>query len=453
MTPSLLLLKHACCRRGWPMTRRSVGFSCILGIAYVLAFSQVLVAQGHDRGIITGLITDNSGAAIADAQVRITNEGTQDKITVSTTSAGNFSTPPLILGNYRVEVEKQGFKTLVRAGIPVSSGATYRLDASLEVGSPAEVVEVKASSLEVNVSTPEVSSVLGEKYYHDLPVVMGSDIRLAESLLNVQPGYAPMRPNGDPIFRGSQFMSRMNGGQTMAMENYLDGASFGSAIDHNNTQERSVPFDSVREMKVIQNNFSAQYGRTSGGFVEYTTKSGTTSFHASAYNYYNYQGFNATGQLLSAKAKIRKENWGFNLGGPVYIPHLYDGGKHKTFFFVDLDDLHYGQGQLPSYSNTNPLPSFLTGDFSSPLLLNTSSQVATDALGRPIFAGEIFNPATSRTVGGIPVRDGYGFDPGTGLPISGRANIIPANDPLRSKIAAQLAPLIPPPDIQGKLSN
>ena len=149
---------------------------------------------------------------------------------------------------------------------------------------------------------------------------MGADIRLAESLLAAQPGYVPMRPNGCPIFRGSQFQSRMNGGQTMAMENYLDGASFGSAIDHNNTQERSVPFDSVQETKIVTDNFSAQYGRTSGGFVAYTTKSGTSAFHGGAYNYYNYQGLNATGELIKQKTPTRNENWGFTIGGPVVHP-------------------------------------------------------------------------------------------------------------------------------------
>jgi hypothetical protein len=436
------------------MSPRWRGFlSVLITLLSTSALPGMLFGQGQDRGIITGLVTDKTGAAVPNATVTVTDEATGVAVVVNTSSAGNFSTPPLVLGSYKVRLESSGFKTYLAEGVRVGSGATVRVDATLDVGQVSQTVEVQTSNVELNVSTAEVSHVLGEKYYHDLPVVMGSDIRLAESLLAVQPGYTPMAPNGCAIFRGSQFQSRMSGGQTMAMENYLDGASFGSAIDHNNTQERSVPFDSVKEMKVIQNNFSAQYGRTSGGFVEYTTKSGTTSFHASAYNYYNYQGFNATGQLLPAKAKIRKENWGFNVGGPIYIPHVYDGRKHHTFFFTDLDVLHYGQGQLPSYSNTNPLPSFLTGDFSSPLLLNTSSQVATDALGRPIYAGEIFNPATSRTVGGIPVRDGYGFNPSTGLPITGQANIIPANDPLRSKIAAQLGVLIPAPDLQGKLSN
>jgi len=433
------------------INRHSMFFSGVMTFLFVLVLTGLLVGQGQDRGIITGLVADKTGAAVSGATVTITNEATGVNTVVSTTSAGNFSTPPLVLGSYKVQVELSGFKASIQSGVLVASGATVRVDVVLEVGSVSETVEVKTSSVEVNVSTAEVSHVLGEKYYHDLPVVMGSDIRLAESLLAMQPGYVPMRPNGCAIFRGSQFQSRMNGGQTMAMENYLDGASFGSAIDHNNTQERSVPYDSVKEMKIIESNFSAQYGRTSGGFVEYTTKSGTSSFHGSAYDYYNYQGFNATGELITKKAPERKNNWGFLVGGPAVIPKLYDGAKHKTFFFADFDLLHYSQGALPSFANTNPLSSFLQGDFSA--LLDTTSAIAHDARGRPIYSGEIFNPATTATVGGIPVRSGYGFDPVTGLPIAGQADIIPANDPLRSKIAAQLAALIPAPDRPGLTFN
>jgi len=311
------------------MKHRSVFFSCVLTGVSLLALAGLLFGQGQDRGIITGLVTDKTGGAVIQATVTISNEATGEKIVVETSSAGNFSTPPLVLGSYKVQVEKTGFKMFVHTGVVVNSGATVRLDAALDLGQVTETVEVRTSTVDVNVSNAEVSHVLGEKFYHDLPVVMGSDIRLAESLLAMQPGYVPMRPNGDPIFRGSQFQSRMNGGQTMAMENYLDGASFGSAIDHNNTQERSVPFDSVKETKIIQSNFSAQYGRTSGGFVEYTTKSGTSAFHGSGYGYYNYQGLNATGELITQKTPERKLNWGFTVGGPVVIPKAYDGRKRQ----------------------------------------------------------------------------------------------------------------------------
>jgi Carboxypeptidase regulatory-like domain len=436
------------------MNPRSAFWWVLSTAVSLFALSGLLLGQGQDRGVITGLVTDKTGSAIPEATVSVTNEAQGDKIDIVTSSAGNYSTVPLIPGKYRVRVEKPGFKTFVADDVVVTTG-TVRLDATLDVGQVTETVEVQGqtSAVEVNVSNAEVTQVLGEKYYHDLPVVMGADIRLAESLLGLEPGYVPMRPNGCPIFRGSQFESRMNGGQIMAMENYLDGASFGSAIDHNNTQERSVPFDSVQETKITTSNFSAQYGRTSGGFVEYTTKSGTNAFHGGVYDYYGYQGLNATGEFISAKTPTRNENWGFLVGGPVVIPKVYDGRKFKTFFFANLDDLHFDQGTLPSFLNTAPLTSFLAGDFSSPLLLNTSTSIGTDVLGRPIFAGEIYNPSTTRTVGGVPVRDGYGFDPTTGLPISGQANIIPANDPLRSAIAAKLIPLIPPPDQPGLVDN
>jgi len=453
------------------MNPRSAFFSSVSTAVSLFALAAMLFGQGQDRGVITGLVTDKTGSSIQQATVTVTNEAAGDKIVIDTSSAGNYTTTPLIPGSYRVQVEKVGFKTFIAAGVVVKT-ATVRLDASLNVGNVTEKVEVQgaASAVEVNVSNAEVSQVLGEKYYHDLPAVMGADIRLAESLLGVEPGYIPMRPNGCPIFRGSQFESRMNGGQIMAMENYLDGASYGSAIDHNNTQERSVPFDSVLETKILTSNFSAQYGRTSGGFVEYTTKSGTSAFHGGVYDYYGYQGLNATGELIKTKTPTRNENWGFLIGGPVVIPKVYDGRKHQTYFFANLDDLHFGQGTLPSYGNTAPLTSSLQGDFSNPLiytgaqLVDANKNPVFDALNRPVYQGEIYNPATTRTVTcqppacptatpGIPVRDGYGFDPTTGLPIAGLANIIPATDPLRSQIAAKLIPLIPPPDLPGVLDH
>ncbi len=445
-------------------SRSAIGWVVLTAVS-LFALAGLLFGQGQDRGVITGVVSDKTGSAIPQATVTVINEAQGDKITIDTTSSGNYFTTPLIPGKYKVQVEKSGFKTFVVDDVVVNTG-TVRLDAILSVGQVTETVEVQGqtSAVEVNVSNAEVTQVLGEKYYRDLPVVMGADIRLAESLLGLEPGYVPMRPNGCPIFRGSQFESRMNGGQIMAMENYLDGASFGSAIDHNNTQERSVPFDSVQETKVTTSNFSAQYGRTSGGFVEYTTKSGTSAFHGGFYDYYGYQGLNATGELISQKTPTRNENWGFLIGGPVVIPHLYDGRKYKTYFFANLDDLHFGQGTLPSYGNTAPLTSFLQGDFSSPLLytgqqvtqLVGTPPVATpvfDVLGRPIYVGEIYDPATTRTVGGVPVRDGFGFVPTTGLPISGLANKIPAGDPMLSAIAAKLVPLIPPPDLPNVLSH
>ncbi len=399
------------------MTKRysSVFLSLMLNVA----IANLLFGQKSDRVIITGLVTDSAGGAIPQATVTVTNEDTTGKTVVSTTGEGNYSTPPLILGSYTVRVEKEGFKAFIRTGITMSGGTVYRQDVALEIGAVTQTIEVKAQPQMINVEQPDVSSTLNKKYYEDLPVVMGTDMRLAEVLLQVQPGYVPTMPSGDTIFRGSGFNSRMNGGQTMAYENFIDGASFGTAYNHNQTQEGSPPYDAIQEMKVVETTYSAQYGRTSGGFVEYTTKSGNSQLHGSAYYYVGNTALDSRNEFFPQRTKLINNDPGFTLGGPVVIPKVYNG-RNKTFFFTNLDDAHIRQGFFAGYNNTVPTAPLRTGDFSS--LLDATSQTGADALGRPIYQGEIFNPATTRLVNGTPVRDGYGFSPATGLPILGSAN-------------------------------
>jgi hypothetical protein len=407
-------------------------------------------AQFADRAVITGVVTDSSGAAIPDARVTITDEQTGVKTIVGTNGAGNFSTPPLILGTYRVDIEKTGFKTFSRTGNSLTGGQTVRVDATLNIGAATESVKVEAATTElVNTENATVQHTVGEEYYHDLPAVMGADIRLAESLLQLQPGYVPMQPNGDAVFRGSQFTSRMNGGQTLATENWFDGAAFGYAEGHQQTQESSIPYPSVREMTVVQNTFSAQYGHTSGGFITYTTKSGTSKFHGNLYDFYTNNKLDASnyflGPVLSAGGlgktlPLGQNNWGFAVGGPV--PKL-----KQTFWFFNLDGLDYHSTVNTGYVNTLPTTLQRQGDFSEffpgQQLLDSNSNPVVDALGRPVYVGEIFNPSTTRLVGSVPVRDGYGFDPISGAPIAGQANIIPSNDPLWSPLATAVIPNIP----------
>lgn len=431
--------------------------SMLLGLIVSFAFAGLLFAQRADRGIITGVVIDPAGAAVPAAAVTIIDEGTKVATALSTTETGNYGSPPLILGKYTVRIEKAGFKTFVRTGIELAGGITYRQDATLELGAMTTTVEVKAASEMINVSSAEVVHSLGEKYYTDLPVVMGADIRMAESLLHAQPGYVPMAPNGDAMFRGSQFNSRINGGQTMATENWMDGAAFGYARGHQQTQESSPPYESIREMKVINSSFSAQYGHTSGAFIEYVSKSGSNKWHGSVFDYLGNSALNArrffeydipdpvTGVRKPGTAvrPTKQNEYGFTLGGPIR--------KDKTFFFTNLEYLKLRQIVSSGYVWTMPTAQLKSGDFSP--LLDTGTILDHDALGRPIYKGEIFDPSTTRLVGGVPVRDGFGFDPVTGLPITGQANIIPANDPLRSQVAANYLPLVPLPDRAGLSAN
>jgi hypothetical protein len=425
----------------------------VLFVAFVALSTPNLYAQQADRAVISGIVTDSSGAAIPDAKVTITNEGTGSKTVVGTNSAGNYSTPPLTLGTYAVEVEKEGFKLATNRGIVVTGAQTYRQDVSLQLGSVSQSVTVEGGAEQINTENATVSHSIGETYYRDLPAAMGADIRLAESLLQLQPGFVPMQPNGDAIFRGSQFTSRINGGQTLATENWFDGAAFGYAEGHQGTQESSVPYTSVQEVTVVENTFSAQYGHTSGGFINYTTKSGTDQFHGNLYDFFSNDKLDAgnfffTGKIPNKKLPLTQNNWGAAVGGPV--PKITKWGK--TFWFFNVDGLDYHSTVNTGFVNTLPTPLQRQGDFSEFLtgaqaVDSQTGKAIFDALGRPIFQGEIFNPATTRLVGGVPVRDGYGFNTTTGQPIPGQANIIPMSglnaDKLVSPLALFMIPNIP----------
>ena len=424
-------------------TCRALGLSFLIS---VLCLGGLLQAQRSDRGIITGVVTDPTGSSVGGATVKVRNEDTGVDTGLVTNDSGAYSTPPLVLGNYSVTVDHAGFKTSVNSGIRLLGAETIRRDVVLAVGSVSESIEVKAGAETLQVTTPDVSHTVDEKYYRDIPIITAGDVRLAEAMLQIQPGYLPMKPNGDPMFRGSQFNSRINGGQTMATENFFDGAAFGYAVGHQQSQESAPPVESIQEMKVISTTYSAQYGHTSGGFIEYTSKSGTNKLHGTAYEFFANDALNArgffdadcdatTGQCTSrAKTPVRNNTFGFTLGGPVVIPKVYDG-KNKTFFFTNIDWTRYRSGVLPGFGNTTPTDAFKAGDFSS---LLTTNQIATDALGRPVLQGQIFDPSTTRLVGGVPVRDPY---PG---------NIIPGTDPNLSVVASRISGFMVHPDRAGE---
>jgi hypothetical protein len=402
-----------------------------------LGSSSPLLAQRADRATISGVVSDAQGSAVPGATVTVRNEATGVESVLVTNPAGAYTTTPLVLGTYSVTVDLTGFKKAVTSGILLQGGDQVRHDVTMQVGSLTETVEVTGETGGLSDTRPDVAHTVNEKYYRDLPIVTASDVRLAEAVLQMQPGYLPMRPNGEPMFRGSQFNSRINGGQARATENIFDGAAFGYAVGHQGSHESTPPVEAIQEVKVITTSYSAQYGHTSGGFIEYSSKSGTNALRGSAYEYFAHDALNARGFFGAGKTPLRNDNFGGVLGGPVVLKNLYNG-RNKTFFFTNVDYTRIRSGVLPGFGNTTPTDSFKAGDFGA---LLTGTQVGVDALGRPILSGQIFNPATTRLVNGVPVRDPY------------PNNVIPGNDPLRSQVAARVAALMVRPDRPGTAFN
>ena len=400
----------------------------LAALCAVLLLCTPALAQRSDRGVIGGVVTDAQGAALPGAAVTVKNEATGVESVLQTNHAGAYTTAPLVLGPYSVTVNLTGFKKAVTSAIQLRPGDVIRNDVVLQIGGLTESVEVTGGQ-PLDSTRPDVSHSVNEKYYEDLPIVTAADVRLAESVLQMQPGYLPMSPNGDPMFRGSQFNSRINGGQARAVENFFDGGAFGYASGHQGSQESAPPVDAIEEVTVVTTTYSAQYGHTSGGFIEYTSKSGTNAYHGSAYGYLANDSLNHEGFFKAPKTPLDNKNWGVTLGGPII--------KNKTFFFVNIDWTKFRSGTLEGFGNTTPIDDFKNGNFSALL----GPQIGVDVLGRPIFQGQIFNPSSTRMVNGVPVRDPY---PG---------NIIPANDPLRSAVGANYSALMVHPDRPGLSNN
>src|SRR5918999_5195004 len=384
------------------MAKVSATVRVALALGLMIGLANPLLAQRADRATISGVVTDNQGAAVPGATVTIKNEDTGVENALVTNNAGAYTSPPLVLGRYSVTVDLTGFKKMVASGILLQGGGAIRHDVALQVGDVTESVEVRAVA-GISETRPDVSHTVDEKYYQDLPFVTGADVRLAESVLLMQPGYLPMRPNGDPMFRGSQFNSRINGGQAMATENFFDGAAFGYSSGHQQSHESTPPLESVQEVKVISTTYSAQYGHTSGGFVEYSSKSGTNAYRGSVYEYMADDAFNQNTIFAKRggikKTPIRNDNFGFTLGGSPRLPGFHC--RQQTHFFVNLDYTRIRSGTIAGFGNTTPIDAFKAGNFGA---LLTNNQLGTDVLGRPILRGQIFDPQTTRMVNNIPVR-------------------------------------------------
>ena len=412
-------------------TRQLAVFS--LFCAGVLAFAQA------DRGVITGLVMDSQGAAIANAPVEIKDTGTGVVTNLKTSSNGNYSSPPLTIGTYEVSVSEPGFRAFHASGINLASGQTFRQDVALQVGEVQQSVEVNAEATQLNTDNPQVSASVNQKFYESLPAVMSGENRVPEAQLYTFPTF--IAPSQGNIYPNSAFGARINGGQRSDFENFLDGASYGEVSGHNGTQERSAPYESIQEARIITNTFSAQYGHTSGGFVEYTTKSGTSIYHGSAYEYFDNDKLQARGEIAPVRPPVRQNQYGFTLGGPIVIPKLYNGRK-KTFFFFNYDMFKYTNAGSGSGLGTVAASSLRAGDFSSYL---GAIQAGTDACGRPILNGQIFDPNTTRDASlcggpaGVPVRDAF------------VGNIIATSS--LSRVSRNIQSLLPAPTTSGLSQN
>src|SRR5713226_6661807 len=334
------------------------------------------------NGSIQGTVTDSSGATLSRATVTARNLDTGLTNSTVTTDAGLYSLPNLPPGRYSVKVEATGLKKYEREGVTVLTGSTVSLDIEMQIGSVTETITVNADASQLETATSDIGATVERSLVANLPLEVSGTIRNPLQFITLVPGFVGDVGNNPGSNSTDDF--KVNGGQEGGTDVLVDGVSI-SLVSPNTQWNKGVSTDAVQEFKVLQSNFSPEYGESGDGIVSLTVKSGTNQFHASAYDYLRNRVLDANSwanNLQALKKAINTQNdFGFTGGGPVYIPHLYHG-RDKTFFFFAYEGFRFRTGS----NNTFSLPNgnFRNGDFSALCTNGFTGGTCNDRIPNPI---------------------------------------------------------------------
>ena len=410
---------------------------CLIGVAGVRG--QTTTAQ------LSGQVTDSSGAAVPEANITITNLGTNITRKVQTSPAGLYVITLLPPGNYKLTVEKQGFQTSVFPSVVLQVNQNLAIDAVLQVGAVTQSVTVEAQAPLLQSTSADLGAVITDRATVELPL----NGRNFTQLLILTPGVTPVSTGqyanvgggfgGAAGIPGTAFSQPSVGGQWNRGNLYLmDGINFTSWFTG---QYTVLPIlDAIQEFKVQQHNDSAEYGGAPGGVINVAIKSGTNSLHGTGWEFVRNDVFDARDPFAEANLKspapFRQNEFGGSVGGPVEIPKIYHG-KNKTWFFFGYEGWRY---RHPAQRSARiPTPAELSGDF--------SADYTTQRL---------FDPTTTAPDPSHPggfIRQPFVCDGGGNPVAQGTAGALPCNKIPSSAInpmtQGEMSALYPTPNVSG----
>lgn len=371
-----------------------------------------------NRGTLTGVVRDPSGAAIPGAGIVATHKQTNISVRAKSSAAGDYTIPNLDIGEYRVTSDATGFRKAVESELTIAPGATMRLDFAMEIGAASESVEVSAKAVLLQTDSTQNSTNLNSKLVDDIPLVVNGGVRNIMNLAMVAP--ETRTANG----------FRIGGGQGAGWDALMDGASLTSGSSQYQTARvpiSSVPVDAVSEFSVETSGMKAENGRAMG-VLNFVTKSGTNEVHGSLFEFLRNNAMDARGFFAATTPVLKQHDFGVTAGGPVWIPKIYNG-KNRTFFFASYEGFRNRSGGSPSFLSV-PLAEMYNGDFTGWIRNGRLAQ--------------IYDPATTRLA---PSGSGYVRDAFAG-------NLIPKSR--FSQVASNVIALRPPsmvPNLPGINSN
>ncbi len=361
---------------------------------FFILFYLVNLSGFAQQAQVSGQITDASGGAIPAVEITLSGEATGITRTVTTNNQGLFVLPLIQPGVYRISTSKEGFRPVIQQNVILQINDRVRIDLTLEVGAQSQSVSVDAEVPLLRVDDAQTGVVIDNKRIQELPQYNRNPLAFAQLAPNV---------NGTSDQQGYSSDFRINGGRTAKAEYIIDGVAVTTGYRHDIPP--SIPsMEAVGEFKVITNGLAAEYGRLSGGAVTLVTRSGTNQFHGSAYEFFRNDKLNAndwnSNRFGRPKGVFHDNVFGGAIGGPIWIPKLYNG-KDKTFFFLNYEGTRRRTGSNAQLASV-PTELERAGDFSQTLIDS----------GIP---ARVFDPLTSRVVDGRVLRSAF---PGNRIPQS-----------------------------------
>ena len=383
----------------------------------LLLFSACAALRAQGLGTIVGTVTDPSGSVVPNAKVKIVEEGTSASREITTDAQGYFVFPSLKPSAYVMTVDVPGFATFTRRGITLQADESATANVSLSIATAGQTVTVEATNLQVNTTTSTLSEVVDGRRIVDLPL----DGRNAASLALITAGTL-LAPNADGADQGNTktfpgaVLVNSNGARQNQTSYRLDGAN-NTDIYTNVNQPFPNP-DALQEFSVQTSNYSAKYGGNAGGVVNIVTKSGTNDIHGSAFEFVRNADFNARNFFAAKRDPLKRNQFGGAIGGPIDIPHVYNG-KNKTFFFGSYEGTRIHTVGSTS-SEYVPTTANMNGDFSAYLtagnpanVLGKATTIIDPLTGTP-FPGNLiptsrFDPASVAFTKYLPISSGSGL--------------------------------------------
>jgi hypothetical protein len=315
-------------------------------------------AFAQSTGSIVGTVTDPSGAVVPACKVTVTETETQLTRETVCSEMGHYVVASIRPTTYSLTVETQGFRTYTQKPIVLQANQSLTVDVVLKVGETTDTVVVEASAQQVDTTTATIAEVVDQTRINELPL----DGRNPVQLISLVAGTAWAPPN-----RARQGLTMpvdveiaTNGARGNQISYQLDGANNSDGLTNVNAP---FPFpDALQEFSVQTANYSAQFGKNAGAAVNGVTKSGTNQLHGDVFEYVRNYDMNAGDWATGAVDSLKRNQFGFTVGGPVFIPKLYDG-RNRTFFFLGYQGTRIAN-VVPTQQGYVPTVAEMNGDFS-----------------------------------------------------------------------------------------